>query len=119
MKHRDIRPWTGSDHSASVTTVRIRSTEEAQMGKRGARTLIIGTGIAAPLLLGISPAVAANPNYFTTPAAGPAGGHSGGNPGVVCTYQAPPASGEQAPGSSAAGGSPGYTLNQCVVTGAP
>jgi hypothetical protein len=46
-----------------------------------------------------------NPNILTTPAATPFTGPGGG---CVFTYNAPPAEGAPPPGSSAAGGAPGY-----------
>jgi hypothetical protein len=87
------------------------------MGRGRARMLIVGAGVAAPLLLGISPAMADNPNYFTTPAAGPSSPNADNPPTEVCTYQAPPAQDGAAPGSSAAGGSPGFVFNECHETG--
>lgn len=88
------------------------------MGAGRIRMVIVGATVAAPLLLGVPSAMAANPNYYTTPAAGgPASPNSNDPPPEVCTYKAPPAEGGEAPGSTAAGGSPGYVLNQCRATG--
>lgn len=77
------------------------------------RAMVIGVGMAAPVGLGVAPAMAINPNFSTTPAASTASGTSAHELGSVCTYKAPPADGGAAPGSSAAGGQPGYVTNKC------
>ncbi len=81
------------------------------------RIMVAGVGIVTPLILGIPSAAASNPNYFSTPAAGPAGGTPASESGEVCTYKAPPAEGGAAPGRTAAGGSPGFELNECRSVG--
>jgi hypothetical protein len=76
-----------------------------------------GTGIA----LADQPADQGNPNYFTTPAANSAAPGDNNPPAQQCTYKAPPAAygPSAAPGSNAAGGSPGYVTVQCFPTGVP
>ena len=49
-----------------------------------------------------------NPNYYTAPVPSPYHYQGGG---CVNTFSAPPSQGGTAPGSSAAGGSPGYVSN--------
>ena len=85
------------------------------MSKKIIRGLVVAVGLAAPLAVG-SPAMA-NPNFQTTPAANPAGGLGPNEVGYVCTYKAPPAYGDAAPGSSAAGGEPGSGFNMCPSAG--
>jgi hypothetical protein len=77
------------------------------MATKTIRLLILGPVVAATVALGAGPALATGPpNGQDNPYAvsyfhGPGGA-------CVDTYQAPPAAGEAAPGSSARGGNPGF-----------
>lgn len=75
------------------------------------RALLAASAVSASALALAAPAMARTVYNPQGPYNPYATGYAGSGGTCIYTYKAPPADGSSAPGSSAAGGSPGYVSN--------